>query len=262
MTVQPETLNMASLTAGSGPLLLFLPGLTPHHRQPTGSDKAFQLGQMRAFSGTRRVWWVQRRQGLRPGVSMGDLADDYAVLLRARGHGPVDVLGSSTGGSVALQLALDHPRVVRRLVLVSSACRLGPAGRAGQRQVLADLRSGRRRRAGATLMRLSGASTTTRGLFAGLGWLAPGLAAGEGDPDMLATIEAEDAFDVTDRLGDSEVPTLVVGGDRDGFYGEEVFRATADGLPRGQLALYRGKGHVGTQTTSRLARDVEAFLRR
>ena len=37
----------------------------------------------------------------------------------------VDVLGYSLGGAVAQQLAFDHPRRVRRLVLVSSSCGAG-----------------------------------------------------------------------------------------------------------------------------------------
>ena len=50
-------------------------------------------------------------------------------------------MGVSTGGS-ALQPAADHPELVNRLVLVASACRLGPGGRSGQRRVLAALEHG------------------------------------------------------------------------------------------------------------------------
>ena len=41
-------------------------------------------------------------------------------LLRSLGHRQVDVLGLSWGGGLAQQLALQHPRRVRRLVLVST----------------------------------------------------------------------------------------------------------------------------------------------
>lgn len=44
-----------------------------------------------------------------------------ARLLSALGHRRVDVLGLSWGGGLAQQLALQHPRRVRRLVLVSTA---------------------------------------------------------------------------------------------------------------------------------------------
>ena len=38
--------GMASLSLGSGPPLLLLPGLTPDHEPPTGSDRWFQLREI------------------------------------------------------------------------------------------------------------------------------------------------------------------------------------------------------------------------
>jgi len=47
-------------------------------------------------------------------------ADDVAAVVRSLEAGPVDVLGFSAGGSTALQLALRHPELVRRLIVASS----------------------------------------------------------------------------------------------------------------------------------------------
>ena len=52
---------------------------------------------------------------LEPGL----LAGDVAALLDHLGVGQADVLGFSLGGTVAVQLALDHPDLVGRLVPVS-----------------------------------------------------------------------------------------------------------------------------------------------
>jgi pimeloyl-ACP methyl ester carboxylesterase len=49
------------------------------------------------------------------------MANDTAALLRQLGIDHADVLGFSMGGGAALQLALDHPELVRKLMLVSSA---------------------------------------------------------------------------------------------------------------------------------------------
>jgi pimeloyl-ACP methyl ester carboxylesterase len=53
-------------------------------------------------------------------ISYVDIADDLAVLLRELGYGEVAVFGYSFGGGVALRLAVQHPSLVRRLVLVSA----------------------------------------------------------------------------------------------------------------------------------------------
>jgi pimeloyl-ACP methyl ester carboxylesterase len=54
-------------------------------------------------------------RGLEPGL----LAGDVAALLDHLGVGQADVLGFSLGGTVAVQLALDHPDRVGRLIPVS-----------------------------------------------------------------------------------------------------------------------------------------------
>jgi len=58
--------------------------------------------------------------GDRP-IEMPAMGNDLAVLLKLLGYGPVDVLGYSMGGDVALRLAIQHPESVRRLALVSPA---------------------------------------------------------------------------------------------------------------------------------------------
>ncbi|MBQ1065535.1 alpha/beta fold hydrolase, partial [Micromonospora sp. D75] len=51
------------------------------------------------------------------------MADDVAALLRHLGLPRADVLGYSLGGGVALRTAIQHPDLVRRLVLVSTPVR-------------------------------------------------------------------------------------------------------------------------------------------
>jgi pimeloyl-ACP methyl ester carboxylesterase len=53
-------------------------------------------------------------------ISLIDMGDDLAVILKGLGVKQADVMGYSLGGGVALRLAVQHPEVVRRLVLVST----------------------------------------------------------------------------------------------------------------------------------------------
>ena len=48
------------------------------------------------------------------------MGDDMAVVLEQLGYRQVDVIGYSLGGGVAFRLAVQHPEMVRRLVLVSA----------------------------------------------------------------------------------------------------------------------------------------------
>lgn len=51
------------------------------------------------------------------------MADDIAALIRHLGLPQVDVMGYSLGGGAALRVAIQHPDLVRKLVLVSVACK-------------------------------------------------------------------------------------------------------------------------------------------
>jgi pimeloyl-ACP methyl ester carboxylesterase len=53
-------------------------------------------------------------------LSLVDMGNDMAGVLKKLGYDKVDVLGYSMGGGVAFQFAVQHPEMVRRLVLVST----------------------------------------------------------------------------------------------------------------------------------------------
>jgi pimeloyl-ACP methyl ester carboxylesterase len=57
--------------------------------------------------------------GNRP-ISLIDMGDDMAVILKQLRYDTVDVLGYSLGGGVAFRLAVQHPAIVRRLAILSA----------------------------------------------------------------------------------------------------------------------------------------------
>ena len=84
-------------------------------------DVSFAI-QRDAFSPSRRVIGIdQRGHGHSPDdarpFSYAEMADDTAEVIRQVGLGPVDVVGHSDGGDVALKLARAHPELVRRVVV-------------------------------------------------------------------------------------------------------------------------------------------------
>jgi len=56
-------------------------------------------------------------------LSFEFMADDIAALIKQLRLGQADVMGYSLGGGVALQTAIRHPDVVRKLILVSAPCK-------------------------------------------------------------------------------------------------------------------------------------------
>ena len=71
---------------------------------------------------------------------------------------------------------------------------------------------------------------------------------------MLVTLEAEDAFDVEASLPRVTAPTLVIGGGRDDFYSEGLFRGTAAGVQDGRVHIFPDWGRASSSpATTNLA---------
>jgi len=247
------------LAFGSGPPLVVLRGFMTVHANPAGLQRRFEIRLLAPLARYFRVYAVGRAPGLAPDASMRDSARDHALALQTEFGAAVNLLGISSGGSIALQLAADHPDVVRRLVLVSAGYRVGVAAKAAQLRYVEATAAGRR---GAHyLAPFKVESAVGARLVAPLMWLLDPLMRPRDAADMVAFAHAEDAFDLGARLGEITAPTLVIAGERDRVYSPEIFHRTADGVRDGRLIVYPGTGHGGTLTSRRLVDDVTTFLR-
>ncbi len=243
---------------GSGPRLVVLRGFTTTHDNPTGLQRRFEEKMLAPLAAHFEVYAVNRAPGLAPGATMADIASQHAAAFREAFGEPVDLLGISSGGSIALQIAADHPDVVRHLVLVGAASRIGIEAAAAQMRYIDAVAAGKRGAQHLAPMKVT--NKVGAKILAPIMWLMDPLARPKDPSDMVAFARAEDAFDLTDRLTDVAAPTLVIGGERDNVYGLDLLRATADGVREGRLVVYPGASHASTMTAKRLGSDVHEFL--
>lgn len=174
---------------------------------------------------------------------------------------PVDLLGHSLGGAVALDMARRFPRLVRRLVLVDAAG-LPP------REALAPL-------AASLPFAPSGWDDSRRLLATSVDspWLSHPLVAlaasvykgrRRNRPQLLKLLAAVaagvDALTPRD-LSRIRARTLVLWGDRDRIFPVATGRRLAASLPEARLEILPRCGHVPpTERPLAFVRRVEAFL--
>jgi pimeloyl-ACP methyl ester carboxylesterase len=220
------------------------------------------LFPFRLLQPTRRLIVLNRRPGLSRGMTMAELAGEHADAMRHAFGRPVDLAGMSTGGSIAAQLAADHPDVVRRLVLASAAVRLGPFGRRIQADLAAAVRRGDNRRAAAIGLAGLVPWRPVKPVAAAIGrQFGQRLVKNQSDWDDLATTcEAEDGFDLARCANPVAAPTLVVAGAKDRFYSRGLFEETARLIPGCNLMIIEKRGHISVTRDRRFTHAIAGFL--
>jgi len=227
-----------------------------------------------AAAGFRVIRYDQRGHGRSDsppsGYRLGDHAADLAEVIRSRGAAPAHLVGLSKGGGIALELALRAPELVRSLVLVGPLVPDYPLS--------AELLDSFRRFARA--IRAAGVEGATRAE-----WLAhPLIASAARHPECGARLEAmalafpageylaavrdepDREWKALDRLGEIEVPTLVISGERDVPDFAAMARLVAERVPSCRLEVVPGCGHLvplerGAETASLVLAHLAAVAR-
>jgi 3-oxoadipate enol-lactonase len=169
------------------------------------------------------------RRRARPGLTVADMADEVAGWT----DGPLDVVGASLGGMVALHLALQHPDRVRSLVVACST----PRGdvEAMERRALDTEERGQAAMLDPTLRRwFTPEQLAARPEPAAVGYARERLLATPAGV-LADTWRAIGGHDVVDRLGALTAPVTCLAGTRDESTPLPVVRAMAAGLANARL---------------------------
>ena len=228
-------LNMYYEVHGDGPPLVLLHG-------------AYMTAEMMAplsegLAGIRQVIVPELQAHGRTGdiadrpLSYEQMGDDAAALLRHLGLEQADVVGYSMGGGAAIQLAIRHPQLVRRLVVISAGFRYD----AMPPEAIAMFPS------------------ITPEMFAGSPMETEYQRLAPNPEDFPVLVEKLKTLDTTDfAWPDDDIrgiaaPTLIVLGDSDGVrleHAVEMFKLRGggvmgdlSGLPESQLAVLPGTTH-------------------
>jgi 3-oxoadipate enol-lactonase len=238
------------------------------------------------FASTRLFWWKQLQPFAKKfrvinmdnrdagdsalcasPYTIADMAGDVAGVIKNLNLGRTHIVGISMGGMIAQELAIRHPELVDRLVLVATTAG-GPTGVKAKPEVAA------------LLMRNEGKDGEMRlrrifSLIAGEGYMAKHLEDlyqivkySFAKPMPLEAYKRQlgagmmyQSQGVADRLAQITAPTLVIHGDYDPLIPYPNGKYLAEHIKGARLSTHPGVGHlVMIESPERFNREVIEFL--
>ncbi|MDT7808687.1 MAG: hypothetical protein QOJ70_2500 [Acidobacteriota bacterium] len=225
-------MNVEYRKEGSGPAFVYVCGIE-------GSGKLFYKQAADLARDHTVVSFALRGEG---GYAMSRLTQDLAWVLRETGGERATVLGESFGGLLTMATALEHPELFERMILVNTfpdfrqrakiylGCALFSA--------FYPLMKAHRTRAARRVLFSADVDEEDRRLFRE----HTRVVAREGYLSRMRIIRDTD---LRPRLGEIDIPALVVAGTSDRLLDSvSAARLMAERLPRARLKLLEGTGHV------------------
>ncbi|KAA0073971.1 alpha/beta hydrolase [Tardiphaga sp. P9-11] len=206
---------------------------------------------------------IGRSKGEVPG-SISGMADVAADLVKVLGLGKVDLLGWSLGGIVAQTVALDHPQIVRRLIVAGSSpggVKDGPQQHSRVPEVMSHPVNGEEDFLFLFFPETETARAAGRAYFKRVAEVSdrgPAVTASS----FMNQIKAFSAWEgVRERLPELKIPVLVANGQHDVMIPAYRSYVLAQEVLDGKLILYPDAGHAFLfQYAEDFALEIERFL--
>jgi abhydrolase domain-containing protein 6 len=248
--VQPERLRAGRFEipalvggpAGAGAPVVLLHGFS--------DTKDSFVDVARVLTRTRRVvlpdlpGFSEASQPLDHRYTVASMAEILVEALRERTPAGAHLVGNSLGGAIAAYMALEHPQWARSLTLIGAAGVRMPVPSAMQRHIEAGhnpfaLRS--TEEYGAFLRFVLERRPPLPGPVAQR--MARDFVARRAMNEKILRDLVDDDLDLTHRLRELAVPTMLVWGDRDRLIDLSAGRVYHRTIPRARLVVMHGIGH-------------------
>lgn len=249
------TLHVRETGAAGAPRVLLIHGASSNLRELWG-PLANEFAPLHRVIAYDRPGMGHSTRAKRDAHTLASQARCARRVLEDSGEGPAIIVAHSLGAAVALRLALEHPKLVRGLVLIAPACNPYPGknawwARLSATPLLGDLFCGLIipwlapivSRTSVANNFWPGPTPVNYADDAGVGLIFRPRAFQASAKDIVAT-KPEFAAQAP-RYGDLFTPTVIVTGDKDKIVWPKVHgRALAKTLPAAELVIAPGAGHM------------------
>ena len=238
--------------------LIMLPGLGDGLTTVKGTALPMAL-MYRIFAREYTVYMFSRRNRLPQGHNTRDMARDLKEAMDVLGIEQADLVGVSMGGMIAQHFAADYPERLGKLVLVVTCSRPNPILTESVQEWIDLARRGDH----AAFMDSNLRRMYSDAYYRKNRWMTPlvgRLTKPKSYERFFIQAEACLTHDASDRLGEINAPTLVIGGEQDHALGAEASREMAAAIPGARLKMYPEWGHGLYEEAKDFNRTVLDFL--
>lgn len=268
-----ENTKMDYISFGNGTdILVMLPGLgdgittvkgmalplAMEYHAYAGRKKAAHLRSASPFD-KFTVFMFSRKNPIPEGYTTRDMAADQAKAMELLGISPANVMGISQGGMIAQYLAIDHPDLVKKLVLAVTCSKASEETKSVLNNWIYLAEQGKYKELMIDTAEHSYSENYLkkyRRLYPVLGWI--------GKPKSFCRflIQAKSCIqhNAASDLNKIKCPVLILGGDEDGIVGTQAAFQLSHNINESELYIYKGLGHAAYEEAKDFPERILDFL--
>ncbi len=240
-------------------ILVILPGLSVQSVMPSAGAvaEAYQI-----LTDDFTVYLFDRRKDLQETYSVNEMARDTAAAFRAAGLDQVNLFGASQGGMIAMEIAIQNPELVKKLVLGSTSSCVTDE----QYQMIGRWIRMAKEGSAEELYLAFGEAIYPQAVFEQAKGLLTDAAKTVTDEDLdrfMILAEGMKGFDATADLDKISCPVLLLGSNDDQVLGADAAMLIAEHLgshPDFEVYMYDGYGHAAYDTAPDYKERIMNFL--
>ena len=258
ITTDAFTMDYCCFGNGSKPFVI-IPGISIISVMLASEAVAVQYADM---AEEYKIYLFDRRKDLPEKYSIHDMARDTAEAIRSIGLKDINLFGASQGGMISMVIAIEHPELVRKLILGSTSADMS----GNDNGTLADWLRLAKENDKMALCQSFGEAIYPPELAKKYAKAFEGMAHLATDEDIrrfLIIAEGTIDFSVIDDLKKIKCPVLAIGSadDKviDGHAASGIIEAI--GNPDNECYIYDGYGHASFDTAPDYRERMMRFLK-
>lgn len=260
--VVTDTFTMNYFKFGKGEkTFVILPGLSV--QSVIGTAEAVANGY-HLLTDDFTVYVFDRRENLPPDYKVADMAKDTAEAFKALGLSSIYLFGASQGGMIAIEIAIEHPELISKLILGSTSAHVDNDRFAAIEKWISI--ADKKDRVGLYLdmgKKIYPADFFERYKDA---FISAGNTVTDNDLERFIILaKGTKDFNVTDRLCKIKCPVFAVGEAFDAVLGPNTTEEIAEKLkdrPDFEMFIYNGYGHANFDTAPDYKERILDFCRK